>query len=105
MSSGVPIRTGSRVVANHAVGFDPRPGRLWWVPAYSGDCGELRLVLSVVATATCAVLALSMWKKPAALSGAGVLAIDALTKRADEHDDYSKHFSTLNLAARSSIRS
>ena len=39
----------------------------WWVPAYSGDCGEMRLALSFVGTATCAVLALSMWKKPAAL--------------------------------------
>ena len=38
----------------------------WWVTAYSGDCGEARLALSVVATVICAVLALSMWKKPAA---------------------------------------
>lgn len=35
----------------------------WWVTAYSGDCGEARLALSVVATVICAVLALSMWKR------------------------------------------
>jgi hypothetical protein len=35
----------------------------WWVPADSGDCAEMRLILSVAATTACAALAASMWRR------------------------------------------
>jgi len=36
----------------------------WWMPAYSGDCGELRLVSSALATIACTFLAIPLWRRP-----------------------------------------
>src|ERR1700693_4829759 len=36
----------------------------WWVPIYSGDCGEMRLVSSALATIACAFLAVPLWRRP-----------------------------------------
>ncbi len=36
----------------------------WWVPAYSGDCGEMRLVSSALATIACIFLAVPLWRRP-----------------------------------------
>jgi hypothetical protein len=35
----------------------------WWVSAYSGDCGELRLVSSALATIACTFLAIPLWRR------------------------------------------
>jgi hypothetical protein len=40
----------------------------WWVPAYSGDCGELRLVSSALATIACVFLAVPLWRRPKSTS-------------------------------------
>jgi hypothetical protein len=36
----------------------------WWVPAYSGDCGQMRLVSSALATIACTLLAVPLWRRP-----------------------------------------
>jgi hypothetical protein len=37
----------------------------WWMQVYSmGDCGTTRLVFSALATTTCAILAVPLWRRP-----------------------------------------
>jgi hypothetical protein len=53
-------RLGRFVSVVVLAGFHPG----WWMPAYSGDCGQMRLVSSALATITCAFLAAPLWRRP-----------------------------------------
>ena|ERR1700682_4749577 len=35
----------------------------WWMSPYSGDCGEMRLVSSALATIACTFLAIPLWRR------------------------------------------